>query len=444
MGDSQGKLRTYQLGMAVICTVLASTGFVAAGYADTSHADAAVSLSPQTISRIASTYDEVAAIGFDPVAAQEPDVKMSFAQLYIQSRKEIQSRQPAAQQVLDLTDPNGNTPHLSRGLNAMRGDVPEISLDEISKVRRDILTAAYVGLGHPYVWGGTSFEHGWDCSGFVQWAYAHAGIALPRTEQWVPMVETNNPQPGDIVVQNPDGPYHWSHIGIYVGNGKMISALNPSVGTILHTPAATSSSSTYFTIPAFATADEQAKADAAAKKADGATPTASATPEPTPAKSATAWPTPTKPATTTTTAPTKSATPTAPATTKPATPTPTTPPTTPPATVPPTTVPTTPTPTPTQTKATSPATTAPATTQPPTTPATTQPAPTPSATTQATTAPATTTAAIKSAGPSETPTPSSLTTVSPTAVETTAATKTADQTRTQSTTTETPTAVPSQ
>ncbi|WP_082000275.1 C40 family peptidase [Arthrobacter sp. PAMC 25486] len=364
--------------MAVICTFLASSGFVAAGYADTSSADAAAALSPQNFSRISSSYDAAAAISFAPVAVGGVGEKISFDKMFLQARK------PAAQQILDLTDPNGNTPHLARGFTAMRGNIPEVSVDEISQVRAEILTAAYQGLGHPYVWGGTSFYNGWDCSGFVQWAYAQAGVALPRTEQWAPMIETNSPQPGDIVVQNPDGPNHWSHIGIYIGNGKMISALNPSVGTIMHAPSDTSSSSTYFTIPAFASADEQAKADAAAKKADKGKSSASATATPT--KSVAATPTPTKSVTPTapaTPAPTK---PTEPGTTKPATPKP--PVTTPPTTLPPTTVPTTP-PTPKPTVATQPATTAPATTAPdPTTPATT-------------------TEAAKTSAPSETPTPSS-------------------------------------
>ncbi|GAB3518709.1 C40 family peptidase [Arthrobacter monumenti] len=93
---------------------------------------------------------------------------------------------------------------------------------------------AYAGLGRPYVWGGTSFISGWDCSGFVQWAYRHAGIELPRVSQWAVLEPTTTPSPGDLVAQRPDGPNHWAHVGIYVGNGMMISALNPDEGTVLH------------------------------------------------------------------------------------------------------------------------------------------------------------------------------------------------------------------
>ena len=331
--------------MAVACTLLASGGFVGAGYVGTSTADAAAALSIQQASRTSAISGEVEPAGFDSVAAQGLGAGISFGNTLISAKK------PAAKTVFDLTDPNGNTPHLARGVSAMRGDIPEVSAELISQVRKDILAAAYQGLGHPYVWGGTSFENGWDCSGFVQWAYAQAGVVLPRTEQWMPMVETSNPQPGDIVVQNPDGPNHWSHIGIYIGNGKMISALNPSVGTFIHAPGDVSSSSSYFTMPAFAAADAKAKADAEAAKTSAAASSAATTPGKT---SGPATPGTTPPATT------------APATV-PTKPPVTTPPTKPPATTPPVTTvpPVTPPPVTTPPVIAPPVTTPPVTTVPP-------------------------------------------------------------------------------
>lgn len=98
---------------------------------------------------------------------------------------------------------------------------------------------AYTGIGHPYVWGGTS-PNGWDCSGFTQWVYAQAGISIPRVNAWTAMKPTSTPAPGDLVMQNGG-----AHVGIYVGNGMMISALNPSQGTLLHSVASTGSSSFY-------------------------------------------------------------------------------------------------------------------------------------------------------------------------------------------------------
>ena len=386
MTFSKGKARPYHLSMAVVCTLLASGGFVAAGYVGTSSADAAAALGAQRLNYSQSSATQASPVSFDSLNAPTLAGNISFVKTLILAKK------PAAPQRFDLTDPNGNTPHLARPVGDMRGDIPEISAELISEVRKDILAAAFQGLGHPYVWGGTSFEYGWDCSGFVQWTYAQAGVTLPRTEQWLPMVQTNNPQPGDIVVQNPDGPNHWSHIGIYIGGGKMISALNPSVGTFIHAPADVISSSTYFTMPGFASADEKA-----AKKAKntisaaGSTTKASATP-----KHATS-----KPPATSSTKPTSKPSTGEPS--RPSTKPPTTAPgTTDPGTTPPVTIPVT-TPPGTTAPGTAPGTTVPGTTAPGTTPGTTAPTtPGPSVATHSDTPAAATS--------SETTTPSALNT----------------------------------
>jgi cell wall-associated NlpC family hydrolase len=114
--------------------------------------------------------------------------------------------------------------------------------DTISSAAASGLAAiAYTGIGHPYVWGGTT-PNGWDCSGFTQWVYAQAGISIPRVNAWTAMKPTSTPAPGDLVVQNGG-----AHVGIYVGNGMMISALNPSQGTLLHSVASTGGGS-FFTM----------------------------------------------------------------------------------------------------------------------------------------------------------------------------------------------------
>jgi len=100
---------------------------------------------------------------------------------------------------------------------------------------------AYTGIGSPYVWGGTT-PSGWDCSGFTQWVYAQAGISIPRVNAWNAMKPTSTPAPGDLVMQNGG-----AHVGIYVGNGMMISALNPSQGTLL-LPVSATGTSAFFTL----------------------------------------------------------------------------------------------------------------------------------------------------------------------------------------------------
>ncbi|MFI1442213.1 C40 family peptidase [Streptomyces fructofermentans] len=86
---------------------------------------------------------------------------------------------------------------------------------------------AYEKLGSPYVWGATGPD-AFDCSGLMQAAYRDAGIALPRTTYAQinagQRVARSELQPGDLVFFYSG----ISHVGLYIGNGQMIHAPNPS------------------------------------------------------------------------------------------------------------------------------------------------------------------------------------------------------------------------
>lgn len=138
--------------------------------------------------------------------------------------------EPQATAIIDLLQGVAPVPACGAGESA-RPD--SVSAEGLSQIRKDILRFTQAGLGGAYVWGGTAFK-AWDCSGFVQWIYRQVGIELPRVEQWRVGRMTDKPQIGDLVVQNPKGPYNWGHVGIYAGDGMMYSALNPSAGTLLH------------------------------------------------------------------------------------------------------------------------------------------------------------------------------------------------------------------
>lgn len=86
------------------------------------------------------------------------------------------------------------------------------------------VTNAERQIGVPYVWGGETAGLGFDCSGLVQWAWAQAGYAMPRTteEQWasLPHVPLNQLQPGDLLYYyNLDGDNLVDHVVMYVGSG---------------------------------------------------------------------------------------------------------------------------------------------------------------------------------------------------------------------------------
>ncbi|GAA4202621.1 hypothetical protein GCM10022252_59090 [Streptosporangium oxazolinicum] len=98
------------------------------------------------------------------------------------------------------------------------------------------LTAAIGKLGRPYVWGAEGPDS-FDCSGLVQWAYAQAGIKVPRVthQQFVsgPQVPLAQAQPGDLLFwrHDPTNPGYVSHVAIYWGNGKMLHA--PRTGDVV-------------------------------------------------------------------------------------------------------------------------------------------------------------------------------------------------------------------
>ncbi|GAA1423917.1 C40 family peptidase [Streptomyces thermospinosisporus] len=86
---------------------------------------------------------------------------------------------------------------------------------------------AYQKLGTPYVWGATGPD-AFDCSGLIQAAYRSAGVSLPRTTYAQinagRRIARSELLPGDLVFFYSG----ISHVGIYVGNGQMIHAPNPS------------------------------------------------------------------------------------------------------------------------------------------------------------------------------------------------------------------------
>mgnify|MGYP004529541589 FL=1 len=102
-------------------------------------------------------------------------------------------------------------------------------------VGETVSSIAYSLVGSPYVMGANG-PYGFDCSGFVQYVYSRLGIYISRSSSTQlydgVAVSYSDILPGDII--------NWgysngvsTHSALYVGNGKMIHAANPSMGVII-------------------------------------------------------------------------------------------------------------------------------------------------------------------------------------------------------------------
>lgn len=102
-------------------------------------------------------------------------------------------------------------------------------------ISNQVVNYALQFVGYPYVYGGNSLTNGTDCSGFTKLIYASYGVYLPRSasEQAYSGVHVNldNIMPGDIVVSGYDGVV--CHASIYIGDGKLVHALNSNVGIVV-------------------------------------------------------------------------------------------------------------------------------------------------------------------------------------------------------------------
>lgn len=119
----------------------------------------------------------------------------------------------------------------------------EVSVEALSDPQFAAMFAeASKHLGSPYVWGGSSPEEGFDCSGFVSWVINHSGVGnVGRTTAnglrgHCTYVSKEQAKPGDLIFfQGTYATSGASHVGIYIGDGKMIHCGDPISITSIET-----------------------------------------------------------------------------------------------------------------------------------------------------------------------------------------------------------------
>jgi cell wall-associated NlpC family hydrolase len=133
------------------------------------------------------------------------------------------------------------------GPPAPAGNTEEAGAGNASAAQRAI-DAAMAQRGLPYAWGGGGSRGpgpgqdpdegviGFDCSGLTQYAYARAGISIPRNSRAqyasLPKVDSDDLEPGDLVFWGtPATPGGITHVALYLGGGRVVQA--PQSGDVI-------------------------------------------------------------------------------------------------------------------------------------------------------------------------------------------------------------------
>ncbi|QFR67974.1 hypothetical protein LR814_13100 [Furfurilactobacillus rossiae] len=131
-------------------------------------------------------------------------------------------------------DSNGNRVVGSVNINGLTyGTDSNGAINDSPEAISTLIKTLYSEIGKPYVWG-ASGPSAFDCSGLVQYAYAAAGISLPRVttqqERVGYHVGLNNLRTGDLLFWGSVGDSY--HVAVYIGNWQMIEA--PYPGATVH------------------------------------------------------------------------------------------------------------------------------------------------------------------------------------------------------------------
>ncbi|MFE0804437.1 NlpC/P60 family protein [Streptomyces sp. NPDC058812] len=150
-------------------------------------------------------------------------------------KKEVQGKLSSAQKLLNTLTAKEKAALAAEEQRATRSSEREVLTGGSGKPASGRAAAAFAAaqskIGTPYVYGATG-PSSFDCSGLTSWAYAQAGVGIPRTSEAQTGAGTrissmSDLQVGDLVFFFND----LHHVGLYAGNGQVLHA--PRTGTVV-------------------------------------------------------------------------------------------------------------------------------------------------------------------------------------------------------------------
>ncbi|MFE9672861.1 NlpC/P60 family protein [Streptomyces sp. NPDC006259] len=149
-------------------------------------------------------------------------------------KKEVQAKLAEAQKLLNTLTAKEKADLAAADARASRDAGERVDLGDTGPASGRAMAAfqaAQSKIGSPYVYGATG-PSSFDCSGLTSWAYAQAGVSIPRTSQAQANAGTriysqSDLKVGDLVIFY--GDQH--HVGFYAGNGQVLHA--PRSGTVV-------------------------------------------------------------------------------------------------------------------------------------------------------------------------------------------------------------------
>ncbi|WP_330236587.1 C40 family peptidase [Streptomyces sp. NBC_00566] len=192
-------------------------------------------LSGQQVEALKKIQDKQRELAQDRAEATEKLKDLASTRTELgKKKKEVQGKLGEAQRLLNTLTAKEKQQLAAEQQRADRSSSERVQLGNAapSSGRAGAAFSAAQGkIGTPYVYGATG-PSSYDCSGLTSWAYAQAGVSIPRTSEaqaniGTRIYSTSDLQVGDLVFFFND--IH--HVGLYAGNGQILHA--PRTGTVV-------------------------------------------------------------------------------------------------------------------------------------------------------------------------------------------------------------------